>query len=134
MGERGRRFAAACLLIAVSACTRVSTAPATNGLHAWTQPDRLRLASTEEPDSLNKLFANSDASDQVANLISAPVFRYDDKGDYVPEMAADGAAAARERRHQPRQQDDPCFTCATGCVGKTARRSMRATCVSLGRR
>jgi peptide/nickel transport system substrate-binding protein len=47
----------------------------------------LRLASTEEPDSLNKLFANSDASDQVANLISAPVFRYDDKGDYVPEMA-----------------------------------------------
>ena len=74
-------------LIAATACTRVATTPATRGLHAWTQPDRLRLASTEEPDSLNKLFANSDASDQVANLISAPVFRYDDKGDYVPELA-----------------------------------------------
>jgi peptide/nickel transport system substrate-binding protein len=74
-------------LAALTACTRVETAPAAGGLHPWTQPGRLRLASTEEPDSLNKLFANSDASDQVANLISAPVFRYDDKGNYLPEMA-----------------------------------------------
>ena len=91
MGERGRRVAVAlCTLLALVAaagCTRVETSRGANGLHAWTQPDRLRLASTEEPDSLNKLFANSDASDQVANLISAPIFRYDDKGDYVPEMA-----------------------------------------------
>jgi peptide/nickel transport system substrate-binding protein len=70
-----------------TACTRVDAPATRTGLHSWTQPDRLRLASTEEPDSLNKLFANSDASDQVANLISAPVFRYDDKGNYVPEMA-----------------------------------------------
>jgi peptide/nickel transport system substrate-binding protein len=91
MANRGRRVAAAlCTLLALVAaggCTRVETSTAAGGLHAWTQPDRLRLASTEEPDSLNKLFANSDASDQVANLISAPIFRYDDKGDYVPEMA-----------------------------------------------
>jgi peptide/nickel transport system substrate-binding protein len=89
MGERGRRAAAAlCALLALCAagCTRVDTTAA-NGLHPWTQPGNLRLASTEEPDSLNKLFANSDASDQVANLISAPVFRYDDRGDYLPEMA-----------------------------------------------
>ena len=85
MGERGRRVAAACLLsalIALAACTRVATTSAAGGLHPWTQPDNLRLASTDEPDSLNKLFANSDASDQVANLISAPIFRYDDKGEY----------------------------------------------------
>lgn len=92
MGERGRRRAAALFalvaLAGIAACTRID-APAANGLHAWTQPGRLRLASTEEPDSLNKLFANSDASDQVANLISAPVFRYDDRGEYVPEMARD---------------------------------------------
>jgi peptide/nickel transport system substrate-binding protein len=84
------RSGAACLALAAAlafaGCTRVD-APSTSGLHAWTQPDRLRLASTEEPDSLNKLFANSDASDQVANLISAPVFRYGAKGEYVPEMA-----------------------------------------------
>jgi peptide/nickel transport system substrate-binding protein len=72
--------------VLIAGCTRVD-APSTNGLHAWTQPGRLRLASTEEPDSLNKLFANSDASDQVANLISAPVFRYDASGEYLPEMA-----------------------------------------------
>jgi peptide/nickel transport system substrate-binding protein len=91
MTERGpRRAAVLCTLLALigaSGCTRVDTATTSSGLHAWTQPDRLRLASTEEPDSLNKLFANSDASDQVANLISAPIFRYNDKGDYVPEMA-----------------------------------------------
>ncbi|MGA2396073.1 MAG: peptide ABC transporter substrate-binding protein [Candidatus Lustribacter sp.] len=90
MADRGRRAGAAAALAALlfaAGCTRVATAPGAGGLHAWTQPDRLRLASTEEPDSLNKLFANSDASDQVANLISAPVFRYDDKGNYVPEMA-----------------------------------------------
>jgi peptide/nickel transport system substrate-binding protein len=89
MGERGRRAGAAlCALLALGAagCTRVDTTAA-GGLHPWTQPGNLRLASTEEPDSLNKLFANSDASDQVANLISAPVFRYDDRGDYLPEMA-----------------------------------------------
>jgi peptide/nickel transport system substrate-binding protein len=91
MDNRGRRAAAGlCTLLALVAaggCTRVDTAATSGGLHAWTQPDRLRLASTEEPDSLNKLFATSDASDQVANLISAPIFRYDDRGDYVPEMA-----------------------------------------------
>jgi peptide/nickel transport system substrate-binding protein len=91
MAERGHRVAAAlCMLlvfIAASGCTRIDPGATSNGLHSWTQPDRLRLASTEEPDSLNKLFANSDASDQVANLISAPIFRYDDKGNYVPEMA-----------------------------------------------
>ena len=90
MGERGRRAAAALgalLVLAATGCTRVDAPSTGGGLHAWTQPGRLRLAGTEEPDSLNKLFANSDASDQVANLISAPIFRYDDKGDYVPEMA-----------------------------------------------
>ncbi|HEV8020267.1 MAG TPA: peptide ABC transporter substrate-binding protein [Candidatus Lustribacter sp.] len=89
MRERGGRLAACALALAVLACgcTRVGPATTANGLHPWTQPDRLRLASTEEPDSLNKLFANSDASDQIANLISAPILRYDDAGNYIPEMA-----------------------------------------------
>jgi peptide/nickel transport system substrate-binding protein len=83
---RERALCALMLVFLIAGCTRVDTA-SVNGRHPWTQPDRLRLASTEEPDSLNKLFANSDASDQVANLISAPIFRYNDAGDYVPEMA-----------------------------------------------
>jgi peptide/nickel transport system substrate-binding protein len=89
MRKRGVARVALCALLALAGaagCTPIDTSTP-GGLHAWTQRDRLRLASTEEPDSLNKLFANSDASDQVANLISAPVFRYDDAGNYVPEMA-----------------------------------------------
>jgi len=90
MPERGRRaartLATLLALTVLFGCTRVETTTS-GGLHPWTQPDRLRLASTEEPDSLDKLFANSDASDQVANLMFAPVFRYDDRGDYLPEMA-----------------------------------------------
>jgi peptide/nickel transport system substrate-binding protein len=83
---RKRALCALLAALCVAGCTRIESA-ASGGLHPWTQPGHLRLASTEEPDSLNKLFANSDASDQVANLISAPVLRYDDRGEYVPEMA-----------------------------------------------
>jgi peptide/nickel transport system substrate-binding protein len=91
MADRGARriaAAAAALLLALgaAACTRVD-APASGGLHAWTQPDRVRIASTEEPDSLDALFANSDAGAQVDALLFAPLFRYDDAGDYVPELA-----------------------------------------------
>ena len=92
MRRRGTRRTIAVALtitlaaLANTACSRVdSNAP--SGLHAWTQPDRLRIASTEEPDSLNKLFDNTDAGIQIANLISAPIFRYDARGDYLPEMA-----------------------------------------------
>jgi len=77
-------FACACAL-ALFGCTRVDQgAPGTR--HPWTQPGLLRLASTEEPDALNKLFANSDAADQVASLLFAPVLRYDDRGEYLPEL------------------------------------------------
>jgi peptide/nickel transport system substrate-binding protein len=82
----GARIAALLAIVALGACTRVGgTSDA--GLHAWTQRDRVRIGSTEEPDSLNMLFADSDASGQVANLIYTPVFGYDDRGNYTPEMA-----------------------------------------------
>jgi peptide/nickel transport system substrate-binding protein len=84
-GALQRAFALVTLVL-LAACSRTGVTTA-NGLHAWTQPDRVRIGSTEEPDSLNLLFANSDASDQVANLIFAPVFGYDERGDYVPELA-----------------------------------------------
>jgi peptide/nickel transport system substrate-binding protein len=69
-----------------AACTRTGETTA-GGRHPWTQPGHLRMAGTEEPDSLNKLFANSDAADQIASLLFAPVFRYDDRGNLIPEMA-----------------------------------------------
>jgi peptide/nickel transport system substrate-binding protein len=72
--------------VALGACTRVG-GTAANGMHPWTQPDRVRIGSTEEPDALDPLFANSDAAGQVANLLYAPLFQYDERGDFVPEMA-----------------------------------------------
>jgi peptide/nickel transport system substrate-binding protein len=85
---RSRRRALAQLaLVALVACTRTGGGTAANGLHAWTQPDRVRIGGTDEPDSLNKLFANSDASDQIGDLIFAPVLTYDERGAYVPELA-----------------------------------------------
>jgi peptide/nickel transport system substrate-binding protein len=77
------------LSFGTSGCTRVvdSNANATIAHHPWTQPQHLRIASTEEPDGLNPLFANSDAALQVESLIYAPILRYDDRGELIPELA-----------------------------------------------
>jgi peptide/nickel transport system substrate-binding protein len=42
---------------------------------------------SDEPDNLNPMFAHTDATDQIDALIFAPVFRYDQTGEYVPELA-----------------------------------------------
>jgi len=55
--------------------------------HAWTIPGHLRIGSNDEPDNLNPMFAHSDATDQIDALIFAPVFRYDEHGEFVPELA-----------------------------------------------
>jgi peptide/nickel transport system substrate-binding protein len=71
---------------AFAGCTRVDqTAP--GGRHAWTVPGHLRIGSPDEPDNLNPMFAHTDATDQVDALIFAPVFRYDARGEFVPELA-----------------------------------------------
>jgi peptide/nickel transport system substrate-binding protein len=81
------RCAAALLACAFAACSKVGAPATASGKHPWTLPGHLRYGTTEEPDTLNKLLANSDASDQIANLIFAPVFRFDDKGALYPELA-----------------------------------------------
>jgi peptide/nickel transport system substrate-binding protein len=91
MAERGARrvtAALACVLLAAgaAACTRVGET-GSGGRAPWTQTDRVRIASTEEPDSLDTLFTNSGAGVDVEALLFAPLFRYDDKGEYVPELA-----------------------------------------------
>ena len=117
MTERAlRRVCAFVAFVLLAACTRTNGTTA-NGLHAWTQPDRVRIGSTEEPDSLDLLFANSDASGQVANLLFAPVLGYDDRGEFVPAMArevptarnggvsADGRTIVIHLRHGMRWSD-----------------------------
>jgi peptide/nickel transport system substrate-binding protein len=85
-----RRFAAALAACAVllGACTKADQSKPPGGRNAWTHPGRLVIgAAGEEPDTLNKLFANTDAADQVAQLISEPLFRYGPTGDYLPAAA-----------------------------------------------
>ncbi|HXF33213.1 MAG TPA: peptide ABC transporter substrate-binding protein [Candidatus Acidoferrales bacterium] len=75
---------AACVL---AACTRVGSSTPDGARHPWTIPGHLRIGSTDEPDNLNPMFAHTDATDQIDALIFAPVFRYDEHGEFVPELA-----------------------------------------------
>ncbi len=81
----------AALLVATLAaqlggCARVGE-PGNGGRHPWTVAGHVRIGSSDEPDNLNPMFAHSDATDQIDALIFAPVFRYDPRGEFVPELA-----------------------------------------------
>ncbi|MBV9409185.1 MAG: peptide ABC transporter substrate-binding protein [Candidatus Eremiobacteraeota bacterium] len=77
-------LAAACALL-FGACTKVQQTQAPGGRNPWTHPGRLVIGSAgEEPDNLNEMFAHTDATDQIANLIFEPLFRYDPDGNFVP--------------------------------------------------
>ncbi len=73
-------------LLASTACSR-SAGVATGGRHPWTRPAHLTIGSSDEPDNLNPMFGHTDATDQIDALIFAPVFRYDQQGEFVPELA-----------------------------------------------
>ena len=78
---------AACAVV-FGACTKADQSTTASGRHPWTHPGRLIIgAPGEEPDTLNKLFANTDAADQVAQFISEPLFRYGPSGEYLPAAA-----------------------------------------------
>ena len=76
------------LALAASACTRGGDATS-GGRHPWTHPGRLTIGTSDEPDNLNPMFAHTDATDQIDALIFAPVFRYDARGEFVPELATE---------------------------------------------
>lgn len=81
--------ALACALV-FSACTKAGNAPKTAGGHnPWTIPGTLRIGNEDEPDNLNPMFAHTDATDQVAGLIYAGWLRYDDNGNYIPDLATE---------------------------------------------
>lgn len=84
-----RRFVAFLLcLSALTACTQVGGQKAgSGGRNSWTVPGHLRLGMPDEPDNLNPMFAHTAANEEVDALIFAPLFRYDDKGEYYPELA-----------------------------------------------
>jgi peptide/nickel transport system substrate-binding protein len=74
----------ACAL-GLGACTKVSeTATPGTGRHAWTEAGHLRYGSAFEPDTLNPLFANTQAANDIAYVIFEPIFRYDPDGNLIP--------------------------------------------------
>jgi peptide/nickel transport system substrate-binding protein len=84
-----RRFVAAiaAALLLLGGCTKADQRSA-GGRHPWTRPGHLIIGTAgEEPDTLNKLFANTDAADQVSQFLFEPLFRYGPSGDYVPAAA-----------------------------------------------
>jgi peptide/nickel transport system substrate-binding protein len=80
------RGIALCASLSAGACSHVSLSAAAGSQHPWTIPGHVRIGSSDEPDNLNPLFGHTDATDQVDALIFAPVFRYDEHGEFVPEL------------------------------------------------
>jgi peptide/nickel transport system substrate-binding protein len=78
-------LALTCAII-VPACTR-SGSSVTSGHNGWTIPGTLRIGNVDEPDNLNPMFAHTDATDQVAGLMFSSWLRYDDNGNYIPDLA-----------------------------------------------
>lgn len=55
--------------------------------NAWTVPGIVRLGENEEPDNLNLMFAHTAATDEISGLLFSFVLRYDERGNYVPDLA-----------------------------------------------
>ncbi|HEY8322653.1 MAG TPA: peptide ABC transporter substrate-binding protein [Candidatus Baltobacteraceae bacterium] len=72
----------------LSACSKPETA-STGGRNPWTQPHVLRLGEPDEPDSLNPLFANNAAADLAFGMLYSYLLRYDDEGNYIPDLATE---------------------------------------------
>jgi peptide/nickel transport system substrate-binding protein len=85
-----RAVACAVLLATFAACTKVDMRPADSARTAgnpWTLHGVLRVAVTEEPNTLVRMFSNQSSADDVTALIFEPFFRYDDHGRAIPALA-----------------------------------------------
>ena len=82
--------AGALALLVATACTKVETnATSANGRHPWTVAGTVRIGFPDEPDGLNPMYTNTAAADEADALLLAPVFRYDQHGEFFPELATD---------------------------------------------
>ncbi len=83
-----RRTLAAASLCALllNGCTKTGVTTS-GGRNSWTIPGTVRVGNSDEPDSLNPLYGHNDASDQVDGLLYSSLLRYDDNGNYIPDLA-----------------------------------------------
>jgi peptide/nickel transport system substrate-binding protein len=80
------------LALAVTACTRVDTAPAPGASsagvrHAWTVPDTLRVGSGLVPRTLNPILATQTIESALNRLTNDMLVTVDTHGNFVPELA-----------------------------------------------
>ncbi|HVS46288.1 MAG TPA: peptide ABC transporter substrate-binding protein [Verrucomicrobiae bacterium] len=68
-------------------CTRAQTGGNGTGRNSWTIPGTLRLGEPDQPDSLNPLYSNDAAADLTFGLIFSYVLRFDQYGNYFPDLA-----------------------------------------------
>jgi peptide/nickel transport system substrate-binding protein len=80
-----RRLTAAALVLTL--CLTLAPGGAQTARHPWTRPGFLRMGFSDEPDSLNPMFGHTSATDEADSLIFAPMFRYDEHGNFVPDLA-----------------------------------------------
>jgi peptide/nickel transport system substrate-binding protein len=81
------RALAACLAttILIAGCTKAS---GTNGAaNPWTIPGVLRIAERQDPDNLNLLLGTETIDFDIAAFWGAMLFRVDDRGELLPELA-----------------------------------------------
>ena len=75
---------------AAPGCSRVATQTAE--IHAgnpWTEHGILRVAAIDEPDNLNPMVGNQQAEVDLSLLWAAYLYRFNDKDQWVPELATD---------------------------------------------
>lgn len=84
-----RAAAAAALCVALATACTATKQTDTGGRHPWTVPGLLRIGFPDEPDSLNPMYGHTAATDEADALIFAPVFRYDQTGRLLPELAVE---------------------------------------------
>ncbi|MBC5825715.1 MAG: peptide ABC transporter substrate-binding protein [Candidatus Eremiobacteraeota bacterium] len=88
-----RRFAALLAVLTLASCSHTggrgasSSGTASNGRNPHTIPGVARLAESEEPNSLVRMFSNQESADDVTALLFEPFFRFDGQERPVPGLA-----------------------------------------------
>lgn len=83
MRREARALVAIAALLAVAACTKVST-QSTAGRHSWTIPGELRVAIQSDVKNLNPLLNSNTTDGFVDFLMFEPLLSANDKGEPVP--------------------------------------------------
>jgi peptide/nickel transport system substrate-binding protein len=83
----GGACAVACAVLSATACARVTSQSNVVAEHPWTVPGVLRWGEFTEPDTLNPMLSSLQVSVEESMLWAGYLFEYDDRNEFVPELA-----------------------------------------------